>query len=259
MEDGDDAASRGLSALDSSVSGLSGLARVPVMGFQQEGADSLRGSAGGGSNNARPQRPPQRDVNPANGGIDTDGGNGAARGNGTAVDDDDGGGMGTAFDDDDDGDGIGNADHGNPPAGNEAMDASPRITPGVPFDGLNEEEFPECEGCDPPSWMLLRKEVWYRYRMMLDRGTTIAVVLCSRRQDPIPWSHLDIDGLLIEGPTDMLLTLLSPMAVDLCHYTHQPDWQRGNGNWTGVVSGTRDPNKAGHTDTATAYSRIPSS
>ena len=260
MEEGDDASSRGLSALDSSVSGLSGLARVPVMGLnEQGGAASLGGSAGGDTNN----------VGNVNGGIGTVDGNGADRGNGTVnlpmavpanggtgtvppgianvgIDD---GGDGTAFDEEDDG--IGNAEHDRPDAGIEAMHASPSITSGVPFDGLNEELLPALEGCDPPSWMLIRKEVRYRYRKMLYRGITNAIIVCSRRQDPIPWSHLDIDGLLIEGPTDMLLSLLSPMAVDLCHWTHQPDWQRGDGNWTAVVSGTRSPNAHRCRDTDT--------
>ena len=258
IDEDDDAASRGLSALDSSVSGLSGLFRVQVMGQEQDGADSLRGAVG--TNSAAPQRPPPMDVNHAHGGIAPNGGNGtdrdngADRGNDNAVNDDNGG-IGAAFDDDADGidnatrttntahgidnaDGIDTAADGSDAGGNEVMHTSPAITPGVPFNGLNEEELPDCAGCHPPSWMLIRPEVRYQYLVMLECGITTAVVFCSRRQEPIPWSHLDIDGLLIEGPPDILLSLLSPMAVDLCHYTHQPDWQRGDGNWTCLVTGT---------------------
>ena len=56
-------------------------------------------------------------------------------------------------------------------------------------------------------------------------------------QGEIPWEHLDIDGTLFEGPIGMLTSLLSPMAVELCAYMRNPDWQRGDGNWTAVVSG----------------------
>ena len=56
-------------------------------------------------------------------------------------------------------------------------------------------------------------------------------------QGEIPWQHLDIDGILFEGPPEMLTSLLSPMAVELCAYMRSPDWQRGDGNWTAVVSG----------------------
>jgi hypothetical protein len=43
--------------------------------------------------------------------------------------------------------------------------------------------------------------------------------------------------LLLEGPVDILESLLPPMAVELCRYMHAPDWQRTNGNWCAAVSG----------------------
>ena len=237
MEEGDTDSSRGLSALESSVSGLSGLANAPVMALEQAGADSMGGSAGGGASSAAPQS----SVNETNGGIGPTRGNDTVRGNDTGRGNRADRGIGNAANDGDDGTGT--------QGGNEVMDAAPHITSGVPFDGLNEEELPECEGCNPPSWILIGKEVRYRYLMMLECGITTPIVLCSRPQDPIPWSNLDIDGLIIEGPIDMLDSgcggLLSPMAIDLCHYTRQPDWQRGDGNWTCLVTGTCDSNTAG--------------
>lgn len=46
-------------------------------------------------------------------------------------------------------------------------------------------------------------------------------------QDPVPCKQLDTDALLLEGPVEILLDCVSPIAVELSAYRSAPDWQRG--------------------------------